>query len=89
MFENSSAKEEANNSYSKYSPNKGLKVDDQYLSSDTDSEIENDLPIQHARGFKDHWAVIMKAKDDEEIKKVILYSYFIIFFKGKEKKIKI
>lgn len=47
------------------SPSKNLKVEDSMIKSDTDSDIEHELPT-HPKGFKNHWAAIMKAMDDED-----------------------
>ncbi|CAI2384875.1 unnamed protein product [Moneuplotes crassus] len=41
------------------------KEHDQTLLSDTDSEIENNITVYNKNGHKDHWAVLMKAKDEE------------------------
>ena len=49
--------------------NKGTKIQNKELISDTDSEIENDLPLHPTQGYKNHWAVIMKAQDEEELQK--------------------
>jgi len=49
--------------------NKGTKIQNKELISDTDSEIENDLPIHPTQGYKNHWAAIMRAKDEEELQK--------------------
>lgn len=51
------------------SPNKESRIDNSGIVSDTDSEIENDLPL-HPKGFQNHWAAIMKAKDDDELERV-------------------
>lgn len=51
--------------------NNGLRIENSQIVSDTDSEIENDLPL-HPKGFKNHWAAVMKAKDDDQLERVSL-----------------
>lgn len=58
-----------NKSHNNDSPSRALKVNNSVLQSDTDSEIENDLPV-HPKGYKDQWAAIMKMMDEEDVEKV-------------------
>ena len=40
-------------------------MNDSGVKSDTDSDIDHELPT-HPKGFKNHWAAIMKAMDEED-----------------------
>ena len=77
MINHSDPKQSINKKYrNNASPNNGLKIENSeiMLDTDTDAEIEENLPL-HPKGFKNHWAAIMKAQDDEQLEMVSLTFY--------------
>lgn len=72
------------------SPNRPISLNKSKLDSDSDSEIEKDLPI-HPKGYKDQWAAMAKMADDEELEKVSYHcrnskTYLILYRQRKSVK---